>query len=67
MNPIPLRLLTPPGKLGSGVFPVASRFRCGVRLRASLPLASNRAFIRTWAASRARAGAAAAAAKSLAK
>jgi hypothetical protein len=36
-----------------------------VQLRASLPIASNRAFIRAWAARRARAVAAAAAAAKL--
>ncbi len=65
MKTFPVRPLTTPGKpcaLGSSV---ASRFACGVHLRSSLPVVSNRAFIRAWAASRAKAGAAALAAKRL--
>lgn len=67
MNSAQTRPLTTPGKTDGLVPPVTSRFVCGVHLRASLPVASNRAFIRAWAARRAQAGAAAVAAKRLAK
>jgi hypothetical protein len=67
MNPTQVRPPTLPGQTAAHASPVASRFVCGVHLRASLPVVSNRAFIRAWAASRTRAGAAALAAKRLAK
>jgi hypothetical protein len=64
------RSILPPGNLAKTdglVPPVRSRFVCGVHLRASLPVASNRAFIRAWAARRAQAGSALRAATGLAK
>jgi hypothetical protein len=66
MKSFPVRPLTLPGKAAL-VPSVASRFTCGVHLRARLPVVSNRAFIRAWAASRAQAGRAAVAASRLSK
>jgi hypothetical protein len=67
MKPFPVRPFANPGKTDGLVPPVTSRFVGGVRLRANLPVVSNRAFIRAWAASRANAGAPAIATKPLAR
>jgi hypothetical protein len=66
MKAFPVQPLANPGKTDGFSPLVTSRFVCGVRLRASLPVASNRAFIRAWAARRAQVSAAAVAAKRLA-